>query len=615
MRSSVILLLMLVFLPPCYAQLSLRISPPSTTLPAHFANYFSGISFFVNLDCNASNAGTFTDEVTFEVQVSGTTKLDGPFPDGSPFVMRQGGFDQSKGLNFTFSYLRGYNNGSILIRQIGYSPGADPCGGSPQAVPLKATHTYGYMGSTVGIHDYARIESGAPLVISPLTGDPSPDCRPRQPSGYCPPRYFADFLLAEGSHAREVAISWSVTLQGRTGNFPLHSVNFGDELSVPGPFLLPQNEQWLRDSNGNIQGVVQVDITDDSRPPIVHTAQLLIGVQAPPGKPTLRVQERGLNAADLTYFADGATSYKIYYGGTSGVYGPSTVNVGTQTSYTLTGLYPFRPYYIAVKGINAQGESVYSNEVVVHPRPIFDLSTPYRVPFGLIAGCLLPAENLVLWLPFDEAEGNVVANASVFSDHPGEKKGLPSSVPGRVGRSLCLNGTSDYVEIPSYPEIDFGVHDFSLEAWVKPGTGDSVSVLVDKRDERIFSSGAVSGYSFFLYNGRLGLQLADGNYDNFIANAVVPADGTWHYVAVTVQRSSKTGVQFYLDGQPVDKAFDPTGHPGSLSAIKPLRIGSRSSSVSGLFHGCLDEVQAFEQAISPDEVLSHFQAGSKGTCK
>ena len=59
---------------------------------------------------------------------------------------------------------------------------------------------------------------------------------------------------------------------------------------------------------------------------------------------------------------------------------------------------------------------------------------------------------------------------------------------------------------------------------------------------------------------------------------------------------------------------DPTPYSGSITPPPsyPLRVGSRSSSVTGLFNGCLDEVQAIQQALTQDEVLSHFQSA---TCK
>ncbi len=54
--------------------------------------------------------------------------------------------------------------------------------------------------------------------------------------------------------------------------------------------------------------------------------------------------------------------YKIYYGNSSGVYS-TVVTIGTQTTYTISGLAP-GTYYFAVTAFNTSGlESGYSNEV------------------------------------------------------------------------------------------------------------------------------------------------------------------------------------------------------------------------------------------------------------
>jgi hypothetical protein len=54
--------------------------------------------------------------------------------------------------------------------------------------------------------------------------------------------------------------------------------------------------------------------------------------------------------------------YKIYYGTAPGVYG-TPITIGTQATYTVTGL-PAGTYYFAVTAYNTEGlESGYSNEV------------------------------------------------------------------------------------------------------------------------------------------------------------------------------------------------------------------------------------------------------------
>ena len=62
---------------------------------------------------------------------------------------------------------------------------------------------------------------------------------------------------------------------------------------------------------------------------------------------------------------------------------------------------------------------------------------------------------------------------------------------------------------------------------------------------------------------------------------------------------------------------DPTIHPGSVTAgpCYPFRVGSRSSSVSGLFPGCIDEVELFRRALAPSELQAIYDARCRGKCR
>jgi hypothetical protein len=94
-------------------------------------------------------------------------------------------------------------------------------------------------------------------------------------------------------------------------------------------------------------------------------------------------------------------------------------------------------------------------------------------------------------------------------------------------------------------------------------------------------------------------------------------DGQWHQVAVTVSRSSSTGIQWYHNGAAVLSPGNPTNRPGSLVNSSPLRIGTRtaSSPLSGWFNGDIDELEIFNRALTGNEVLSIFSAGPFGKCK
>lgn len=239
-----------------------------------------------------------------------------------------------------------------------------------------------------------------------------------------------------------------------------------------------------------------------------------------------------------------------------------------------------------------------------------------------VHGCTTRPAGMTLWLPFDEAAGPGAANTATPS-RPGVRVNGPLTVGGQyVGNGLILDGVNDYVDVatsPSYPGIDPGTGSFSIDAWVRKTTLDNtVQIIADHRLE----SGTVVGYSFFLGAGNtMGLQLADGGFTNWGGGpaTAVPADGQWHLVAVVVNRGPSTTntAQFYLDGAPVGPVINVAGRPGSLNppAGTPFRVSSRSSSISGMFRGSIDEVEFFRRALTATEVNNIFQARSAGKCK
>jgi len=94
----------------------------------------------------------------------------------------------------------------------------------------------------------------------------------------------------------------------------------------------------------------------------------------------------------------------------------------------------------------------------------------------------------------------------------------------------------------------------------------------------------------------------------------VPTDGQWHHVAVSVQRTSTNGGQFYVDGLPAGATFNPTAYAGSLSNNAPLVVGALTSSLT-YWLGGIDEVEMFNRALAPGEIQAIYSAGSSGKCK
>ncbi len=223
--------------------------------------------------------------------------------------------------------------------------------------------------------------------------------------------------------------------------------------------------------------------------------------------------------------------------------------------------------------------------------------------------CAVAPRGLAAWWPLEDDAvftfDPTVSEATGTS--PGRRVGDPQAVPGKVNVALAFDGVQSYVEVDSTPALRFGTGNFSIEGWLQTSQTTGAQSILDKR-------GGGVGYHLFLYRGRLGLQLGDlYGYDNFGSGAYV-ADGAWHHFAVTVERRSKKGIRWYLDGQEVAPRADPTLHPGSLDSSAPLRFAVRSSSLDGYWKGALDELALYGRALQPEEVRSIYRAQTFGKC-
>ncbi|MFH1751257.1 MAG: NosD domain-containing protein [Candidatus Micrarchaeota archaeon] len=226
--------------------------------------------------------------------------------------------------------------------------------------------------------------------------------------------------------------------------------------------------------------------------------------------------------------------------------------------------------------------------------------------------CVNPPSGLISWWPGDGSP------LDIKGGNHGTLVNGATYATGKVDYSFSLDGINDYVNIPDNDSLDFGGApggDFSIDAWIKTsGTVSGTKTILDKRAE---VGSSYQGYSMFLYNGNVGLHLADngsyGGWSNYVSNATA-GDGTWHFIAITVDRDSTSGGKIYMDGA-LRYVFNPTLRNGSLSNNNPFRIGSRSFEVAGLYGGQVDELEIFNRVLNPEEISAVYGADSAGKCK
>lgn len=218
--------------------------------------------------------------------------------------------------------------------------------------------------------------------------------------------------------------------------------------------------------------------------------------------------------------------------------------------------------------------------------------------------CRPPFPDMVAWYPMDtNFHDRILGNNAVATG------AVAHYNPGHVDRSVIMG--NGYLTIPSGPLLNQGLGDFSINLWVfvDPTDYSALRTYVDKRGSGL---PGIRGWSLFTYNGKLGLQLADGGYANFIDSRTLQIG--WRHIAVTIDRDNPQGIQFYIDGA-AGTPQDPTGRQGNLDNPGPTYLGR--SFDSNVFSGFrrLDEVQFFDRVLRPLEIAAIFEAGVAGTCK
>lgn len=318
----------------------------------------------------------------------------------------------------------------------------------------------------------------------------------------------------------------------------------------------------------------------------------------------------------------GLTEYQIQVPGLSLNLSPGTYFLNVTPVGDLTG----RSFVSTTSGTNCIGTPCGNNQNAFFDSNFFgfyftstaNLGQPYDYSMGMSTTpgcCVPPPSGFTLWLPFDETSGTTSANLFP-GGNSGTQIGGPTVTSGYVDHSLCFNGQNQFVTVPNYPQINPGTGNLSIDAWVirDPSSGNTTRVIIDHRQGR---RGQLRGYHLAVSFGHLIFQLADSSgYTNYADTGTVPADGQWHFVAVTVDRASTTGGQFYIDGAATAN-FNPMLRPGNLNNSAAFRVAKGSPGISGNspWLGCIDEVEFFPRVLTSAEIQSIYGAGSAGKCK
>ena len=196
-------------------------------------------------------------------------------------------------------------------------------------------------------------------------------------------------------------------------------------------------------------------------------------------------------------------------------------------------------------------------------------------------------------LPFDEAAGtasNDVSSRAVNATLTGA-----TWASGRLGAAVSLSGTDQYVTLTN--PIAGCTTELTIALWVKQAAL--------KNWARIFDFGGTTDNFMYLTaantENKLRLSIHKGILETtVISNTTVPADSTWHHVAVTVNPLVAT---VYVDGNATANAALPVT-PLGLGATNEHWLGKSRFNTDPYFSGAFDELRISCRAYTADEIKS-----------
>lgn len=194
-----------------------------------------------------------------------------------------------------------------------------------------------------------------------------------------------------------------------------------------------------------------------------------------------------------------------------------------------------------------------------------------------------------------------------------------SYASGKAGNAFNFDGADDVVQIGDNSTLDFGLGDFSVEAWIKwngaqTNGGSSEYGVINKTASYAGSPGW--GFEISTYGASGGnadiifYNSGQGTWNNTNVQTPTPyPPDVWHHIVGIRQGST---LSFYVNGQLVHTKSNPEA-AFSVNNSQPLVIGDHSWGPN--FPGQVDELAVYDRALSASEIQNIFNAGSAGKSK
>ncbi len=260
--------------------------------------------------------------------------------------------------------------------------------------------------------------------------------------------------------------------------------------------------------------------------------------------------------------------------------------------------------FIAVGAIGGPAQAAFMR-LATNPVSTLSASTAFYPYKSEVLG-----DSPYLYWRLDETSGTAIADSSGGTNRPGTLSGQTYAL-ARAG--ALAEPPSRAIDLTTARITSNSSHDassrFSVEGWVKSGSSTGGRILGFGDGSGQGASSTVDRQLYLGNNGRVYFGI--GSSKTTIMSTKVVNDNAWHHVVGTYA-PGKNGMKLFVDGelQDEDKA-SPALSTGYWRAGAESMTGW-TGNPGQYFNGLLDELAVYTDALTPAEVLSHYEVGTGG---
>lgn len=213
------------------------------------------------------------------------------------------------------------------------------------------------------------------------------------------------------------------------------------------------------------------------------------------------------------------------------------------------------------------------------------------------------ADGAVGYWRLNETSGTTAA--SEVGTYPGTIIGGVTLNQGGIagGKAMQFNGTDATISMGDVAAFEF-TGAFSVECWAKWTTA-ALMGLVTK------ALASTAGWQLMVTAlGKIQFAASDSAATLVFQATTSPAynDGAFHHVVATwTGAAGANQVTVYVDGVQVRQGGVVAGTVDTNAA--PFRLGAGYLTPGAFFNGLLDEVAVYPTALTPQQILTHYQLG------